>query len=648
MYIINLEIPALILTILCLLYSLTVKRRQYIIPKGARQIINNQHVIYLFLVVSHILSSFSSIIGVKIQEMANPDLYFFQYFFHALYFFSHATISVMFTLYIMSINGTTVNKGKLFYFLFFLPYLVCGILVLINSFTGCVFYLDKDLIYHRGDLIFIMYGIGAAYLIAGIYFFFKNRNIVSKGDGIATGVIILVAGVGIVVQAIDSRILVELFAEALACVVLMMILEDRAGHIDFETGALNNKAFSEINQILLKSNINYSVILIAINNLDLFTKLYSFKETNHLLYEISKWFTSIASERNIYTYRYGSFALVGVNKTDENNNEKVQLIIDRFNKEWLIEDIGEVRVNATLAVFNIPRDLNSYSELQDYLKMNISKNQRETTVLELKTLKEERTILNIERDLRRVIDENKLMVYYQPIWSVKEQKFIAAEALLRIDDDVFRSYSPEVYIPLAERNGLINHIGSFVFDSVCAFYKNNDLKNKGVEYIELNLSLYQLLDSKLVDNLENIRKKYDIDPSFLNLEITETASLQESNIVKDNVNKLIKLGYNFSLDDFGTGYSNIVRLFGLPFRNIKIDRSLLWSSDDEMMDGVLDSIVMIVNNLGYGIIQEGVETKEQLDKVVNLGCDLIQGFYFSKPISQADYLKFIEENNKND
>ena len=110
------------------------------------------------------------------------------------------------------------------------------------------------------------------------------------------------------------------------------------------------------------------------------------------------------------------------------------------------------------------------------------------------------------------------MVYYQPIWSVKEEKFIAAEALLRIDDDVFRSYSPEVYIPLAERNGLINHIGSFVFDSVCAFYKNNDLKNKGVEYIELNLSLYQLLDSKLVENLENIRKKYDIDPSFLNLE----------------------------------------------------------------------------------------------------------------------------------
>ena len=147
----------------------------------------------------------------------------------------------------------------------------------------------------------------------------------------------------------------------------------------------------------------------------------------------------------------------------------------------------------------------------------------------------------------------------------------------------------------------------------------------------------------MLDKYDAIRAKYKVNTDAINLEITESVSFNEVPSVKELINSFREKGYHFSLDDFGTGYSNLVGLFSCDYRNIKIDKSLLWEAEaNHKTDKLLQRLTELINNLGYNVIQEGVETKEQLDKVLGYGCDMIQGFYFSKPMPGKDFINFVK------
>jgi EAL domain-containing protein (putative c-di-GMP-specific phosphodiesterase class I) len=218
----------------------------------------------------------------------------------------------------------------------------------------------------------------------------------------------------------------------------------------------------------------------------------------------------------------------------------------------------------------------------------------------------------------------------------------ALGALLRIDDEEFRGVSPEVYIPIAEKSGLIREIGMFVFAEVCRFLRDHAKDADALEYIELNLSVYQFMYDNLAESFEEIRSGFDVSASRLNIEITESASEQATAGMAEAMEELRALGYTFSLDDFGTGYSNLSRLVNGGYLNIKIDRSLLWDADrNPDARRLLNSLIQIIRKLGYNVVQEGVETPAQLERVSEAGCNLIHGYYFSRPLPEADFLRYL-------
>jgi EAL domain-containing protein (putative c-di-GMP-specific phosphodiesterase class I) len=249
----------------------------------------------------------------------------------------------------------------------------------------------------------------------------------------------------------------------------------------------------------------------------------------------------------------------------------------------------------------------------------------------------------METALRRAVAEGSLRVWYQPIWSAEEKRSVAAEALLRIDAEDFRGVSPEVYIPIAEQCGLIREIGSFVFEDVCRFLSQHAAETEALRYIELNLSVYQFLYDDVAARFEEIRARWGIPAARLNLEITESASDRTAPGMKETVERLRALGYTFSLDDFGTGYANLSRLIQREYMNVKIDKSLLWDADrsgDTRL--LLDNVTRLLRALGYSIVQEGVETPAQLERATASGCNLIQGYYFSRPLPEDDFLRYLE------
>ena len=254
----------------------------------------------------------------------------------------------------------------------------------------------------------------------------------------------------------------------------------------------------------------------------------------------------------------------------------------------------------------------------------------------------------IERMIEKALRDNRVLVYYQPIFSTEKQRFTAAEALVRIRDRDGRIVPPGEFIPIAEKNGTIIDIGNEVFRQVCKFIKEENPSQYGIEYIEVNLSVAQCADEALAENYIDAMRMYDINPKHINLEITESVSAKSKEVLLDNMNRLIEYGVNFSLDDFGTGQSNLNYIVDMPADIVKFDKDMInayLEGNNKKAKYVMDAAMHMIHGMGLKIVSEGIETSEQYDKMSEMGISYIQGYYFSKPLEKEEFVKYLADNN---
>ena len=187
-------------------------------------------------------------------------------------------------------------------------------------------------------------------------------------------------------------------------------------------------------------------------------------------------------------------------------------------------------------------------------------------------------------------------------------------------------------------------LGEIIFEKVCQFVQKENPSQYGIEYIEVNLSVIQCAYEMFADNYISIMEKYNIDPHFINLEITETAALGAKKVVLSNMQKLIDYGVSFSLDDFGTGQSNLNYIVDMPVEIVKFDRTMINSYfENGKAKYVMDAAMHMIHGMELEIVAEGIETKEQFEIMKSLGISYIQGYYFSRPIPDQAFLKYITE-----
>jgi EAL domain-containing protein (putative c-di-GMP-specific phosphodiesterase class I) len=205
---------------------------------------------------------------------------------------------------------------------------------------------------------------------------------------------------------------------------------------------------------------------------------------------------------------------------------------------------------------------------------------------------------------------------------------------------------PGEFIPVAEDNGLIVPLGIEIFRQVCQFLSTGAPQERGLEYIEVNLSVAQFDQESPADFVQRIMSGYNVDSRWINLEITETASSSAKQVLLKNMNKLIQKGVHFSLDDFGTGRSNLDYFVEMPVNIIKFDYSFIQGYFKSLKARyVVESMVELMRKMGLPVVAEGVETREQLETMRQLGVSYVQGFYFSRPVPKDDFLAFLDENN---
>lgn len=253
----------------------------------------------------------------------------------------------------------------------------------------------------------------------------------------------------------------------------------------------------------------------------------------------------------------------------------------------------------------------------------------------------------MEQMLEEAMKEDRIEVFYQPIYSTKEKRFVSAEALVRMRDREGKLVPPGDFISVAETNGKILPLGEIVFDKVCRFFTRESLEQYGLHYIEVNLSVVQCSYAGLAEDYIGIMEKYQINPRYINLEITESASMAAKKTLLDNMSRLMEYGVYFSLDDFGTGQSNLNYIVDMPVNIVKFDREMSQAFfRDEKAKYVMNAAMQMIHGMKLKIVSEGIETEDQYLAMEELAIDYIQGYYFSKPLPEAEFLSFLQENNE--
>jgi diguanylate cyclase (GGDEF)-like protein len=237
------------------------------------------------------------------------------------------------------------------------------------------------------------------------------------------------------------------------------------------------------------------------------------------------------------------------------------------------------------------------------------------------------------RDLRHAVEKKQLELFYQPKIDARSGQVTAAEALLRWHHPVRGTISPGVFVPLAERHGLIGALGNWVIEDACRqarVWRELGLKMR----VAINLSVFQMRQNDLVERVQAALKRHGVNPSRLTCEITESVAMEDTQVTQRTFERLGQAGIHLSIDDFGTGYSSLSYLRRLPATELKIDRSFVL--DLEMSAdarAIVDAVLKLAHAIGLKVVAEGVETVAQRDILLDLGCDEFQGYLFARPMS---------------
>ncbi len=252
--------------------------------------------------------------------------------------------------------------------------------------------------------------------------------------------------------------------------------------------------------------------------------------------------------------------------------------------------------------------------------------------------------VNLEAELREALAKGGLTLYYQPIVSVADEHLEGFEALARWEHKLRGMIPPDRFIPLAEETGLIIDLGKWVITEACRKLKswqNTTSKAKNLT-MSVNVSIQQFAKPGLVEHVMDVLEQNDLNPACLKIEVTESVLMQDSNGAISELNHLRSLGVQIAIDDFGTGYSSLSYLQRMPVDHLKIDRSFIDGFEHTREnDQIVQSIIGLAKSLGLSVIAEGVENREQFDRLRVLNCDKAQGFMFSRPVDNHKALELI-------
>ncbi len=568
------------------------------------------------------------------------------------YLIFHAMFAPLFFGYVMLVSGIVFSKKYQIIntFIMGIPWYISLLAIALNPVFHWVFYIDDKGAYFHGAAIYTMYVAAAIYLAGIFYIILCHKKNFSMAQRLALTVFWVLALVTLVFQYFHPDILVEMLGQAMVCLGVAITISDAEALYDPETHVYNRITFQNDLTRYTKSEVNCVVFYVRICNGAKVSSTIGLEKSSIAILKVAEFLRRLAKHRtkqSVYDLGNFHFAIVYRNPKEDEVKKIASILEERFKKEWICDNYV-INYDAQIIVARIPKDFDNMDAIVAISDRNYI-HDYETKVYMDEGLDQIKRCHSVERAVSRGLENHNFKVYYQPIWDAPSNRIHSCEALLRLFDDQLGFVSPEEFILVAEENGSIVEIGEFVFDEVCRFIVESNLREKEIEFVEVNLSVVQCLQSNLVERLETILAKYNLPASSINIEITETAATENESALRNTLEQFHEMGFSVSMDDFGTGYSNLMSIFDLNFDIIKIDKSILWNADTNLAgDIILENTVNTIKQMDRRIVCEGVETETQRDKLTQMGVDYCQGYWFSRPVNGDEFVDYIEKFNFNE
>lgn len=571
-----------------------------------------------------------------------------------VYYLTQTLLTLGYLFFAFAVTGTWFRirtvKHKL---LISIPYGIILLMLAANPFTGIVFTITPNEGYERGSMIWLVYTITTIYTGLATLYFWNHRKYMSREKLMCLMSLSVLIVMAVVFQYFFPQYLVEMIAVAFSFILIVLFVLRPEEITDASVGSLSSEAYrNELRKILeMKRRVQITAVEF-INAKALYSYL---GEERYFTYvsQIIKQIENIFIKEHLFVdifFEQPGYIYVIIEDMDFDVEDCVKRMYGDIVRRSEKEVASSERIIPRVCCISVPDDLNDFNEIIRFGRefgSQLREDKLFSKASEIIASRDYGILSHMDLILNRAIAENKFRMYYQPIYSFVHGKFISAEALIRLIDDEYGFVSPGMFIPAAEHKGVILPIGDFVLEDVHRFISENDFESLGLKYIEINLSVLQCLQEELPVKLALLGEKYGVSPDKINLEITETTyEDMGGSIIDNNLRMLTEMGYTFSLDDFGTGYSNMQRVSRLPLKMIKLDKSLVddMQSDDGL--SIMRNTVKMMRDIDKELVAEGVETQENLRCLEQLGCQFIQGYYFSKPLPEKEFIEFLKQHNK--
>lgn len=380
----------------------------------------------------------------------------------------------------------------------------------------------------------------------------------------------------------------------------------------------------------------FNVVILDVSDFKLINGTYGTKKGNEVLVYLSNAFRYYV--KNGLLTRYEGDQLLGL------FHSKVKMDVERINR-----NINKIAEEAPIP--NIRIKVGIYEDVDTNLSIpvicdralmaekSISKDFKTNVAFYTDEMNQKQLVQRqMENDFKSAIANREFKVYYQPKYDVNTENIVGAEALVRWQKPDGTLISPGAFIPLFESDGLVVHLDEYVFENVCQFQKERMENKLPMVPISVNLSRVSILFNDVVEHYVDIVNQKQIPFECVPIELTESATLYSEKIL-EITDQLVKAGFELHMDDFGSGYSSLTSLNELNFSTVKLDKSLIDYIDQVRGKKIVQQAIDLGHGLDMKVVAEGVESKEQRDCLKEMHCDMIQGFYYSKPLKQEDFIE---------
>ncbi|MCI9015625.1 MAG: EAL domain-containing protein [Clostridia bacterium] len=419
----------------------------------------------------------------------------------------------------------------------------------------------------------------------------------------------------------------------------------QVAYIDPITSLGNDDYFKENGTKYLNNSVpNKYIISLDINKFKALNNIYGYEFCNKILKILGEKLTKVLPKDNI-TCRISSDIFVTIFSYEDNIHELLNKIFHQISKFRI--DETEVTVNLAIGVYKVENEDKDINKILDKAYMARAKIKGFyhdnyyifDEILENQLIEEQK----IEAYMKEALKNHEFKVVYQPKIYTQTEKLAGAEALVRWIRDG-KVISPNKFIPLFEKNKFIIKLDLYIFEQVCKDIASWKQKYNFTPTISINVSKEHFANENFIEEYVKIVDRYDVDREKIDLEITESATIEEKIDILKIMNKIKEKGFILSIDDFGTGYSSLSMLQSMPIDIIKIDKIFVDKADLKSDKNIINYIMLIAKHLEVKTIIEGVETKEQVDFVKRLEGDIIQGYYYFKPILKDEFEKYFNKN----